>query len=561
MLTQFMLILIILAISVQPVIAGEIHEAILQGEYSQVEQLIAANPELATTPDERDCTPLHYAANNGDLEIAQLILKYEVDLNKKDADGDTPLHWAASTGQSAFLKMLIENGADLNSINDKGWFPIYWAITQGYPEAAGVLLDAGAKINPKGEDGQRQLFAAARFGMAAIVDHFLEQGADPRGARPDGVTFLHCAAAGGLIETVRELLNSKHDPNTQTIFGVAPIHEAAQSGNEQVLRILLRNGAAIDLKTYAGKTAYHFAKETRNESLMAFLTDAGADTSDYDYPLLPARYPDQNEPGLTPQLFAPGIISTPDYNERDMAFTPDLAQLYFTRYARAHQLRMTIHTMHKKNEAWTEAEIAPFSGQYPDAELFIDHDGRDMYFISQRPDPTKKEPNSWEMWHIRRTASGWNEPQLMDSLFSGCFYPTTTTTGDMYVTHPDQDLYRARLVNGQFQTLEHLGPTINSDNAEYNDLIAPDGSYIVFTSMGWGAKNGDLFVSFHNDDDTWTPPINMGGGINSDRHDYCPALSPDGQFFFFSSNRYGTEDIFWVKTKVIENLREHLPEK
>ena len=47
----------------------------------------------------------------------------------------------------------------------------------------------------------------------------------------------------------------------------------------------------------------------------------------------------------------------------------------------------------------------------------------------------------------------------------------------------------------------------------------------------------------------------MGPEINSFERDYCPYVSPDGKYFFFSSRRYGTEDIFWLDAQVIEDLK------
>jgi Tol biopolymer transport system component len=47
----------------------------------------------------------------------------------------------------------------------------------------------------------------------------------------------------------------------------------------------------------------------------------------------------------------------------------------------------------------------------------------------------------------------------------------------------------------------------------------------------------------------------MGAAINSDKRDFCPMLTPDGEYLFFSSKRAGEGDIFWVDAKVIETLR------
>ena len=70
----------------------------------------------------------------------------------------------------------------------------------------------------------------------------------------------------------------------------------------------------------------------------------------------------------------------------------------------------------------------------------------------------------------------------------------------------------------------------------------------------------------------------MGAPINSAALDYCPALSPDGELFFFASNRVpegfpkpasyaglevamqgpanGRDNIWWVSADIIDNLRD-----
>jgi len=99
---------------------------------------------------------------------------------------------------------------------------------------------------------------------------------------------------------------------------------------------------------------------------------------------------------------------------------------------------------------------------------------------------------------------------------------------------------------------------VNSKDGEYNSFVAPDDSYLIFTSIraedNYG--EGDLYICFHKQDGTWTRAINMGPEINSFARDYCPSVSPDGKYFFFSSRKYGTEDIFWVDAAIIHHLKE-----
>jgi WD40-like Beta Propeller Repeat len=47
-----------------------------------------------------------------------------------------------------------------------------------------------------------------------------------------------------------------------------------------------------------------------------------------------------------------------------------------------------------KNGQWSRPEIAPFSGRYMDADPYVTSDGKQLFFISNRPvDPKSEQLN------------------------------------------------------------------------------------------------------------------------------------------------------------------------
>ena len=212
--------------------------------------------------------------------------------------------------------------------------------------------------------------------------------------------------------------------------------------------------------------------------------------------------------------------------------------------------------MKKEKNQWTNPEPASFSSSFQDAEAFFTPDEQKIFFISNRPEGGTGNPATWEIYFVAREGKKWSSPTMLGSPFEGGFYTTFTRNWRMYYTQ-NGDLYRAQYTNGLFETPEKLGKNVNSEQGEYNSFIAPDESYLIFTSIrkedNYG--EGDLYICFQKKDGTWTKAINMGKKINSFTRDYCPSVSPDGKYFFFCSRKYGNEDIFWVKTKVIDELR------
>ena len=70
-----------------------------------------------------------------------------------------------------------------------------------------------------------------------------------------------------------------------------------------------------------------------------------------------------------------------------------------------------------------------------------------------------------------------------------------------------------------------------------------------------GYGKADLYVTFRKGAGSGTEPVNMGQKVNSPYSEYIPSVSPDGRYFFFTTDRAGNRDIYWVDTKIIERLR------
>jgi hypothetical protein len=296
-------------------------------------------------------------------------------------------------------------------------------------------------------------------------------------------------------------------------------------------------------------------------------------------------YVGQTPPNATPTIFAPNFISD-QFNERDATFSPDGSEFYYTLWTGA--FGVILHT--KQSDAiWSQPEVAPFSSQFSDLEPFVTHDGARLYFASNRPlrgDETK----DYDIFYVQRESEAWSKPIHLDSTINQAgneFYPTLTKNGTLYFTAQrkdgfgGEDIYRSQFIDGSLQKPENLGPAINSARGEFNAFVAPDESFIIFSSFGRpdGLGGGDLYISFYVEG-AWTNAINLGDSINSPQLDYCPSLSPDGSFFFFTSRRrlfdfqpidnyrldelyellsqYGNgyDDIYWMKSDFIASFRQ-----
>jgi Tol biopolymer transport system component len=195
---------------------------------------------------------------------------------------------------------------------------------------------------------------------------------------------------------------------------------------------------------------------------------------------------------------------------------------------------------------------------------------------------------------VERTETGWGKPKPFNSLintpesFAGC--PTIANNGNLYFFSDraegigGQDIWMSRFLNGAYEKPQNLGDSVNTEDFDFDPFIAPDETYIIFTRIDKKRKgDADLFISFRRSDNTWTKATNMGDKINSKGWEFCPTVSPDGKYIFFTSRRKsgkgfseipityeekikilnspgnGNTDIYWVDAKIIEELKpKHL---
>jgi Tol biopolymer transport system component len=257
---------------------------------------------------------------------------------------------------------------------------------------------------------------------------------------------------------------------------------------------------------------------------------------------LPYEVPAQPE---QPTLFGPGIISTGDM-ELNAAFSPDGRTLYFTKRTPKFQL-WTILVSTLKDSRWSIPRVAEFSGQYGDFDPFISPDGSQLFFSSNRPAPGKSKKNDFDIWIVKKTGAGWTTPTNLGTDInteSQEYYPSVSSTGTLYFSSNREggkgsgDIYRSRMENGKYSKPENLGDEINSKYFEGDPYIAPDESFLIFVSYNRpdSLGDGDLYVSL-NQNGHWTAARHLGPPVNSSALDFCPNMSPDGKYFFFTSER------------------------
>src|SRR5687768_11293740 len=266
-----------------------------------------AAPEAAAEPDDDDAevvvaglvgggggglTPLVFAAREGDIESAKLLIAAKADVNQTTEYGWTPLLVAVNNRNYQLAKLLLDSGANPNISNKGGWTPLYLATDNrnieggDYPvpkpdmdhlELIKLLLAKGADPNARVKDntltrtiftmqwfyenGATAFIRAAQSSDTALMKLLLQYKADPKVATAQGDNALTASAGIGWVdgvtyersakenlEAVRMLLDLGLDPNSANQEGRTPLMGAALKGRPEVIQLLVDRGARLDAR-------------------------------------------------------------------------------------------------------------------------------------------------------------------------------------------------------------------------------------------------------------------------------------------------------------------------
>ena len=236
-------------------------------------------------------TPLMFAAREGDLESARLLVGAGANVNAIAGDGKDALGLAIFNGNYDFASFLIDSKSDVNHADTQGFTPLFWAVDRRNMETAPnfpwmitadplplikKLLDAGANPNALVNNTPR---ARMRAGSPRIVF----------------ATALMRAAFSADLELVKMLLSYKADPTIISSDGETMIEAAAGLGFIQgyskgktaaerleVVKLFAGLGADVNRADDYGITPLMVAGNMGDTAIIQYLVDAGADLGAYD---------------------------------------------------------------------------------------------------------------------------------------------------------------------------------------------------------------------------------------------------------------------------------------
>ena len=464
------------------------------------------------------------------------------------------------------VKILIEEHPEwINATSWGGWTPLHRASQFGYGEIVDFLISKGSHLEARTNLGITPLYAAIIGQRSDVVKQLVDKGADVFAVRSDGETMLHIAAAMGQKDMVGLLISKGLKADVTRRYGITPLHLASVFGHTTTVETLISNGADIDRKNDNGSTALHLASAAGETQMVALLKEKGASDAPEEYVKITGDYLGQKKPGSIPELFAPGILLNTHRPHGSIAFAPDGKEIYWAA-ALGFGAFQKIWMMRRINGQWNPPKAVSFPDPYTYGGPAVTPDGERFFFDVIKPAGPNDQGQDHDIWFREKDTHGWSgvikpgSPLNSDKSELG---PSVCRNGTVYFYSFDieggfgsVDIYRSRLTEGGYEKPENLGDSINTEFMDTLPYIAPDESYLLFSSMrpdGYG--DFDLYVSYKKQDGTWTKAKNMGEKINSSARESTSIVSPDGKFLFFMSRRDGIGEFFWVDAGIIEELK------
>ncbi|KAJ4760804.1 Ankyrin repeat protein family-like protein [Rhynchospora pubera] len=266
-----------------------LHIAARFGQRKVAERICRESLSLLWRANSKSETPLHYAAQAGNLAVVTLFIREATDqevsnlnptelLRKRNRHGETALYQAVHHEHKHVVEELMRADSNLASIPDEqNTSPLYLAmmlsslpIVTSLVELLPQNASRGAYTGP---DGRSALHAAA-LRSEGFVEQSVSKLPELTKARDNsGRTPLHYGASAGNLPAVRLLLEKdRTSAYIADSSGSFPVHDAAKSGHLEVLmELIMKCPDSDELLDGQGKNFLHLAVEEKRVSVVQWV--------------------------------------------------------------------------------------------------------------------------------------------------------------------------------------------------------------------------------------------------------------------------------------------------
>lgn len=228
-----------------------LHIAAQEGHMEVAQFLVEARASVEASDTEEGATPLGLAAFEGHLEMVQFLVQVRAQLDRFDGEYLTPFMTACSGGHVEVAAYLLAAHSDPQKCSVWGFTALHIAVEDMCTEVCQWLLRVaqGVVVNALAQYDETILHIAGRMDHWEVIDMMQ----NPFGRAlvdaktSTGFSALHFACAMGNLNAVDSLLRLRADLNARTAHEVTPLHLATENGHVVVVKFLLLMSAKLNI--------------------------------------------------------------------------------------------------------------------------------------------------------------------------------------------------------------------------------------------------------------------------------------------------------------------------
>lgn len=252
----------------------EMLEAAQRGDVARVRQLLASDTTLVNAKGAHNKTPLHWAAEKNNPELAELLVTAGADINAEVSWGMTPLQWAANMGSRDVAQVLLAHGAapQLNMWCAAGLGML--DVVQSFWDSPNTLKPGAGQTRSR--DLTPQSGKSGQPGDPAVGDGKWGKAPPPESYAELVSEAFYIAARNGHVHVAQFLLEKGADINCRGFFGAPGLHWAAINGHKPMVEFLIGHGADLTLRDQQfNSTALGWALEGKQTEIAELLMARG----------------------------------------------------------------------------------------------------------------------------------------------------------------------------------------------------------------------------------------------------------------------------------------------
>ena len=230
------------------------------GLHSLATNLITDSPEAVKTEDTEGNTPLHAAAERGDVRMVAMLVSAGADPNKPNSAGEYAIERALHAGPWKVGRADDVVNVLKDRTGDQDW--LWLAVALGdAQQVETILTESPESVNSQSPRGETPLFIAAHNNQPDLVERLLQAGADASAFSRDNQTALDTACLHRLsgechlsiISALQDRCEARSLAAAIVLNDLQSIQVLVQEGTQEHLDLMRMSAVSYAIHTGSAK--------------------------------------------------------------------------------------------------------------------------------------------------------------------------------------------------------------------------------------------------------------------------------------------------------------------